>query len=50
MTTEYEVHLTVVEIYKVEANSKEEALTLAHRGEAGDAWERHDISNLVVEA
>jgi len=50
MKKEYEVHLTVVEVYKVEADTPEEALALAYRGEAGDAWERNDIDNQVLEA
>jgi len=50
MKKEYEVYLTVVETYKVEANTPEEALALAYRGEAGEAWERNDIANEVLEA
>jgi hypothetical protein len=47
---EYEVFLTVVETYIVQANSKAEALGLAYSGQAGDAQERQDISSHVQES
>ena len=47
---EYEVFLTVVETYIVRADSKAEALSIAHSGQAGDAQERQDISSHVQES
>lgn len=41
---EYEVYIQVTEVYRVEAKTEEEAMTLAKRGEAGDALERWDES------
>ena len=39
---EYEVYIQVTEVYRVEAETEEEAMRLAKRGEAGEAWERWD--------
>jgi tRNA threonylcarbamoyladenosine modification (KEOPS) complex Cgi121 subunit len=50
MKMEYEVYITVIECYKVEAESREEAAALAIRGEAGDAETRRDLEIEVLEA
>ena len=47
---EYEVYITVIECYKVEAESREEAAALAVRGEAGDAESRRDLEIEVAGA
>jgi hypothetical protein len=41
---EYEVYIQLTEVYRVEAETAEEAMKLASRGEAGDALERWDES------
>ena len=41
---EYEVYIQVIEVYRVEAETEEEAMKLAHRGEAGEALERWNES------
>jgi hypothetical protein len=39
---EYEVYITLTEKYIVEADSEQEAITLASRGDAGDPIDRWD--------
>jgi len=39
---EYEVYIQVTEVYRVEAETEEEARDLASSGQAGDALERWD--------
>jgi hypothetical protein len=41
---EYEVYIQVTEVYRVEAETEEEAKILASTGQGGDAWERWDES------
>lgn len=49
MTKKYRVHITCVEVYEVEAENMAEAEELAHSGQAGDALERYDTSDIYTE-